>query len=228
MSGSERGHLVRGTVPVERGDRGRLPEADRRPAGPVHRPRGDQPAVLGPAHVRGPRRRGRSARLPGRARRDLRGAAAQAQAGRAALAQHRRRVQHPGELAYRGPLLQHARPGPDRARPGELRVREAPVPAEGLPGPRRAVAAVREPARAPLPPRDRDVRRGLAFPRRGDLAQAQPDAGGKVPPATPPARDHLPVRPRGAASVPHRAPGRLRLGIQQREAHGAEALLPVS
>ena len=64
---------------------------------------------------------------------------------------------------------------------------------------------------------------------RGEVIwrKRNPMPEGKCRPAAPAARDHLPVRPRGAASVPHRPAGRLRLGIQQREAGRAEALLPV-
>ena len=66
--------------------------------------------------------------------------------------------------------IQHARP---RSLPGLGENNSAYVKPRRRRKPsstRSALAPVREPPRAPVPARHRDVRRGLALPRRGDVA----------------------------------------------------------
>ncbi len=72
-----------------------------------------------------------------------------------------------------------------------------------------------------------DVRRRLALPGRGHLAEEEPDAGGTVPAAAPGARVGLPVRAVGKARVPDRPAGQERLGVLERADDRAGALLAV-
>ena len=172
--------------------RGRLPGADRPAAGRVRRRGRHEPALLGPAHGARDRRRGRPARLPGAARGRVH-ASCPSSSRRAAWINLGDAYNTP--VNWRRDDRAYCTLGPTGhglAR-RQLRLhqaaRQAPPFLDGA-----ALARLRQPAGAAVPPRDRAVGRRLAVPRRGRVAQEEPDARGPLPAAAPAARGDLPAR----------------------------------